>query len=208
MNVSRLPSQVSVRNSELILALEAYTQVMAALLPRLNDLSPSTALSVEAFNPDADLKALIEGNRTGLFRPHAHVYQSVGSDIPEVNFGIDLRRWSGEFGWKGMLHAPKRPRVPDVLQGLLSALASLYTPLDEEERRRSWIYEVPLHEVHALRNSINTSRASSEEVADVARRFNAPIVAGTVKLYLLELDPPVVGWEGWEDAKGVYPAGK
>lgn len=181
---------------------------MSALPSRLADLIPSTALSVEAFNPDADLKALIEGNRTGPFRPRAHVYTANESDVPDVNFGIDLRRWSGEFGWKGMLHAPKRPRVPDVLQGLLSALTQMYSTLDEEERRRSWIYEVPLHEVHALRSSVNSARASAEEVASVAKRFNVPTIASTVKLYLLELDPPVTGWEGWEDAKAVYPSGK
>jgi hypothetical protein len=42
----------------------------------------------------------------------------------------------------------------------------------------------------------------------VIKQFNVPIVAGTVKLFLLELNPPVLGWEGWEDAKAVYPAGK
>ena len=75
------------------------------------------------------------------------------------------------------------------------------------ECRKSWLYEVPLGELHALRNSINASRASLEEVTSTMRHFNAPVLAGNVKLYLLELNPPVLGWEGWEDAKAVYPTG-
>jgi hypothetical protein len=75
------------------------------------------------------------------------------------------------------------------------------------ERRKSWIYEVPLHETHALRNAINDPSTSVEEMIGVIKQFNVPIVAGTVKLFLLELNPPVLGWEGWEDAKAVYPAG-
>lgn len=57
-----------------------------------------------------------------------------------------------------------------------------------------------------LRNSINDIRLTSEQVSEIAKRFNAPVIAGAIKLWLLELNPPVMGWEGWEDAKGVYPA--
>jgi hypothetical protein len=184
--------------------LQHYDQSISQLPKRLADLSSSTSLAIEAFNPDADLKALIEGNRTGPFRPQPHVYET--AEIPDVNFGIDLRRWSGELGWKGMMNAPKRPRVPDVLTALLAALVTAYEQLPPDEQRRSWIYEVPLHETHALRNSINASRASLEEMGDIVDKFNVPVIAGVVKLYLLELNPPVLGWEGWEDARGVYPS--
>ena len=46
------------------------------------------------------------------------------------------------------------------------------------------------------------------EMIDTIKKFNVPIAAGTVKLYLLELSPPVMTWEGWEDAKAVYPSGR
>lgn len=59
-----------------------------------------------------------------------------------------------------------------------------------------------------LRNAINNPALSSDDVATIIKKFNVPIVAGTVKLYLLELNPPVLGWEGWEDAKAVYPNGE
>lgn len=59
-----------------------------------------------------------------------------------------------------------------------------------------------------MRNSINDVRLSSEQIIEIVKRFNVPVAAGAVKLWLLELNPPVMGWEGWEDAKGIYPASK
>ena len=67
---------------------------------------------------------------------------------------------------------------------------------------------MPLHETHMLRNAINNPKVSLDDMVNVVKKFNVPVVAATVKLYLLELNPPVLGWEGWEDAKGVYPAGE
>jgi hypothetical protein len=78
----------------------------------------------------------------------------------------------------------------------------------KSDRRKAWLYEVPLNEVHVLRNSINDVRLTSEQITEIVKRFNVPVAAGAVKLWLLELNPPVMGWEGWEDAKGIYPASK
>ncbi|ODN78380.1 hypothetical protein L202_04020 [Cryptococcus amylolentus CBS 6039] len=189
--------------------LKEYEHTLAKLPSRLANIQQSTALSVEAFNPDTDLKALIEGNRTGPFRPQAYVYESLESDLPDVNFGIDLRRWSGERGWKSLVGAStKRSKgaIPEVLEAMLRALNEMYEDLSEEERRRGWIYEVPLTETHMLRNAINNPQIAIDDIVSIVKKFNVPVAAGTVKLFLLELNPPVMGWEGWEDAKAVYPA--
>ncbi|RXK38051.1 hypothetical protein M231_04721 [Tremella mesenterica] len=188
--------------------LRQYQAALAKLPPRLEQMTKPTSLSVEAFNPDADLKALIEGNRTGSFRPRPHIYESIESDIPEVNFGIDLRRWAGELGWKSMLNAPVRPKgsIPEVLTALLTALEMMYADLPDEERRRAWIYEVPLNETHMLRNVLNTPSMSLEAMVEMIKKYNVPVAAGVIKLYMLELNPPVMTWEGWEDARAVYPA--
>ncbi|WRT69442.1 uncharacterized protein IL334_006428 [Kwoniella shivajii] len=188
--------------------LKNYDEALAKLPERLNALQKGTSLGVEAFNPEADIKALIEGNRTGPFRPHPQVYESLETDLPDVNFGIDLRRWSGEHGWKSLVSAPPRPKgaIPVVLKALLKAMSEMYQGIPDDERRRSWIYEVPLNETHLLRATINDPHLSVEDLVTMIKKFNLPIAAGTVKLYLLELNPPVLGWEGWEDAKAVYPA--
>jgi hypothetical protein len=188
--------------------LKHYETAIGKLPKRLETLQESTQLSVEAFNPEADLKALIEGSRTGPFRPRPHVYEPVESSIPEVNYGIDLRRWSGEGAWKQMVNAPKRPKdaVPDVLTAFLQAATEMSADLEPAERRKSWIYEVPLQEVHMLRNSLNSAQLTLDDMTTIAKKFNVPIVAAATKLWLLELNPPVLGWEGWEDAKAVYPS--
>lgn len=64
---------------------------------------------------------------------------------------------------------------------------------------------MPLYELHSLRNSVNDPNMMAEDVKAATLKYNLPTVAGAVKLYLLELNPPVVGWEGWEDVKAIYP---
>lgn len=44
------------------------------------------------------------------------------------------------------------------------------------------------------------------DLVEIVKKFNLPVAAGTVKLWLLELNPPLLGWEGWEDAKAIYPS--
>lgn len=108
--------------------LKQYEAALSRLPTRLAALQESTTLSVEAYNPDADLKALIEGNRTGPFRPQPHLYESLEVDQPEVSFGIDLRKWSGDVGgWKSAAQAPKREKgaIPDVLSALLRGIEEL-----------------------------------------------------------------------------------
>lgn len=49
-------------------------------------------------------------------------------DQPEVNFGIDLRKWAGDSGgWRSAAQAPKREKgaVPEVLQGMLRAMTEM-----------------------------------------------------------------------------------
>lgn len=60
-----------------------------------------------------------------------------------------------------------------------------YPDLEGDEARRSiWLVDVPLAAAHHLRNSINTGKAIAHEVLE---RYEIPIVASALKLYLLEL---------------------
>lgn len=36
-------------------------------------------------------------------------------------------------------------------------------------------------------------------------KYDAPVLAGCVKLWALELDPPLALWEGWDDIRKLYP---
>jgi hypothetical protein len=91
-----------------------------------------SASHIAAYLPDSDLSALIERYRTGPFRPHPQVYESVAHDESDVLFGIDLRRWS-EGGWSS-LHdeAQNKLLVPPVLTTLLDGLTQAYLKLPND----------------------------------------------------------------------------
>lgn len=42
----------------------------------------------------------------------------------------------------------------------------------------------------------------------ILEKYDTPILAGTLKLWLLELDPPLALWEGWDEIRKLYPSGK
>ena len=51
-------------------------------------------------------------------------------------------------------------------------------------RRGIWLVDVPLASVHQLREQVNNGKPVSPEVLD---KFDIPVVASLLKLYLLEL---------------------
>lgn len=68
-----------------------------------------------------------------------------------------------------------------------------YPDLEGDEARRGiWLVDVPLAATHHLRQAINTGKAIPR---DTLERYEIPIVASALKLYLLELPgtsrPPV-----------------
>ncbi len=73
------------------------------------------------------------------------------------------------------------------------------------EKRRSWIYEVPLPPVHQLREVLNAVQPGQPFSTDLFKGFDAPVIASTLKLWLLELDPPLVVYESWDDFRKIYP---
>jgi len=187
-----------------------------------------SASHIAAYLPDSDLSALIERYRTGPFHPQPQVYESLAHDESDVLFGIDLRRWS-EGGWS-TLHgeAQDKPPIPPVLTALLDGLQQAYPKLPNDggesylpyfqqdgakrhsidsERRKAWIYEVPLTAVHHLRESLNAVDPEQPIPADIMTNYDPPVLASAVKLWLLELDPPIALWEGWEDLRRLYPNG-
>lgn len=75
------------------------------------------------------------------------------------------------------------------------------------EKRKSWIYEVPLPAVHHLRENLNAVDPEKPIPVDLLDKYDAPVIAGAIKLWILELDPPIALWEGWEDIRKLYPTG-
>ena len=172
----------------------------------------STTL-LSAFQPEQDLVALIERYRTGPFRPNPQVYESVSHEELDVVFGIDLRKWS-EAGWHATFVAQneeenkqvgKKELVPQLLTAMLAGLETAYKrSTNDAEKRKAWIYEVPLGAIHQLRETLNTIPIGQPYPPDLFAKFDAPVIAGCIKLWALELNPPLAMYEGWEEFRTLY----
>lgn len=68
---------------------------------------------------------------------------------------------------------------------ILTFLDNHYPDLEGDDARRGiWLVDVPLAQTHNLRASINTGKNFPQEVLE---KYDIPIVANVLKLYLLEL---------------------
>lgn len=180
-----------------------YQGTLANLPKSLEQSLERSGTLVASYNPESDLNALIERYRTGPFRPDAQVYESVVHDEPDVLFGLDLRKWA-EGGWFSP-EEDKKDALPPVLEHFLGALDAFYARLpNDDEKRKTWIYEVPLPAVHHLREALN-STVPEPIPTDLWTKYDAPTVASCLKLWLLELDPPLSLYEGWDEIRKLYP---
>lgn len=89
---------------------------------------------ISAYNPDSDLKALIERYRTGPFRPRAHVFESIAHEECDNVFGIDLRKWA-EGGWGS--DEVRRDSLPPVFTTLMNGLNTKYGGIPDDSGRWS-----------------------------------------------------------------------
>lgn len=79
--------------------------------------------------------------------------------------------------------------------------------LARAEKRKAWIYDIPLPAVHHLRESLNAIPPGQPFSQEMLAKYDVPVLAGCVKLWALELDPPLALWEGWDDIRKLYPTG-
>ncbi|THH01772.1 hypothetical protein EW145_g6857, partial [Phellinidium pouzarii] len=184
-----------------------YQGTLANLPAGLQSSLDRSATLITSYQPEADLRVLIERYRTGPFKPVAHVYESLVHGEADVYFGIDLRKWA-EGGWSSLRSdAPPKDHIPEVLTAMLNALNATYPKLPtDSEKRKTWIYEVPMSAVHHLREGLNTVAPGHTFPDEVFANYDAPVIASTVKLWALELDPPLATWEGWDDIRRIYPS--
>lgn len=186
-----------------------YHATVSSLPSKVQPSIDRVSTLIASYQPDTDLTALIERYRTGPFRPAPHVYESVSHDGTDVVFGIDLVKWAGEMGWAAVRvpeDEKKKDAIPAILASLLQALEVAYGKLSsDDERRRAWIYEIPLPILHHLREALNAQPLDQPIPVSFFEKVDTPVLAGVLKLWLLELNPPVLTWEGWEDVRKVYP---
>lgn len=64
---------------------------------------------------------------------------------------------------------------------------------------------MPLPALHHLREALNAVPPGQPFSSEMLAKYDAPVLAGCVKLWTLELDPPLALWEGWDDIRKLYP---
>lgn len=187
-----------------------FSPVLLQYQGTLNNLPKSLEATLErsatliaAYQPDADLKALIERYRTGPFKPRPQVYESMFHEEPDVVFGIDLRKWYEVWNTGD----DKRSPIPPVFTAMLSAMDQFYVRTsDDSDKRKAWIYEVPLSAVHHLRETLNAVEAGTGFSNELFANFDGPVITNALKLWFLELNPPIALYEGWDDFRKLYPS--
>ena len=65
---------------------------------------------------------------------------------------------------------------------------------------------MPLNAVHHLRETLNSVQEGQEISEDVLGEYDAPVLAAGIKLWLLELEPPLGLYEGWDEFRKIYPS--
>lgn len=110
--------------------LKQYESFVANLPSVLQKGSTSISVAVDAFKPDADILAMMEGSRTGDFRPTPHIYENIESEEASAAFGIDLRK---QQGWMSSIGAPGlKAEVPGALDAMLKGLLESYDKLADD----------------------------------------------------------------------------
>jgi hypothetical protein len=112
--------------------------------------------------------------------------------MAEQTFGVDLEARARS----------DRKRVPIIVTTILTFLDNHYPDLEGDEARRGiWLVDVPLAQAHSLRAAINTGKSFNHEILE---KYDVPIVASVLKLYLLELPDSLVSSHVYEIVKTIY----
>jgi hypothetical protein len=169
-----------------------FSGAISNVIPSLQSTVDNMMLFQETVQPLSDLRYLLENYRTGNFFPKVTTYENYYNNVDEQAFGVDIEARARS----------DRKRVPLIITTILTFLDSHYPDLEGDEARRSiWTVDVPLGATHHLRKELNTGKPIS---ADLLEKYEVPIVASVLKLYLLELPDSLVSSHVYEIIKTIY----
>ncbi|KAF2015981.1 Rho-GTPase-activating protein 8 [Aaosphaeria arxii CBS 175.79] len=169
-----------------------FSGAISNVIPSLQSTVDNMMLFQETVQPLGDLRYLLENYRTGPFVPKVTTYENYYNSVDEQTFGVDLEARARS----------DRKRVPVIITTILTFLDNHYPDLEGDEARRGiWLVDVPLAQTHSLRAAINTGKTFNHEILD---KYDVPIVAAVLKLYLLELPDSLVSSHVYEIVKTIY----
>ncbi|KAG8624026.1 hypothetical protein KVT40_009002 [Elsinoe batatas] len=169
-----------------------FSGAISNVIPSLQSTVDNMMLFQETIQPQADLRYLLENYRTGSFVPRVQIYENYYNQVGDQIFGVDIEARA----------RADRKRVPIIVTTILTFLDNKYPELEGDEARRGiWLVDVPLGASHHLRNAILTAKGAPFEMLE---RYDVPIVASLLKLYLLELPDSIVSSQVYEIVKTIY----
>ena len=169
-----------------------FSGAVSNVIPSLQSSVDNMMLFQETVQPLGDLRYMLENYRTGNYVPKVTVYENYYNKVEEQTFGVDIEARA----------RADRKRVPLLITSILTFLDSHYPDLEGDEARRSiWLVDVPLAATHHLREQVNTGGPVSQATLE---KYEVPIVAAVLKLYLLELPDSLVSSHVYEIIKTIY----
>lgn len=169
-----------------------FSGSISNVIPSLQSTVDNMMLFQETVQPTNDVRYLLENYRTGNYCPRVTVYENYYNLVDEQTFGVDIEARARS----------DRKRVPLIVTTILTFLDQHYPDLEGDEARRSiWTIDVPLAATHHLRNQINTGKPVQPQLLE---KYEVPIVAAVLKLYLLELPDSLVSSHVYEIVKTIY----
>ncbi|KAI9819037.1 MAG: hypothetical protein M1832_004079 [Thelocarpon impressellum] len=169
-----------------------FSGAIGNVIPSLQSTVDNMMLYQETVQPAGDLRYLLENYRTGGFVPRVQVYENYYNSADEQTFGVDLEARA----------RADRKRVPVAVTTILTFLDNHYPDMEGDDARRIiWLVDVPLAATHHLRSAINNGGPVPTELLE---RYEIPIVASVLKLYLLELPDSLVSSHVYEIIKTIY----
>ncbi|KAK4950041.1 Rho-GTPase-activating protein 8, partial [Elasticomyces elasticus] len=169
-----------------------FSGAISNVIPSLQSTVDNMMLFQETVQPLGDLRYLLENYRTGAFVPKVQIYENYYNSVDEQTFGVDI---------EARARSDKK-RVPTIVTTILTFLDNHYPDLEGDSARRGiWLVDVPLPATHHLRSLLNTGQTVPHDVLD---KYELPIVASVLKLYLLELPDSLVSSTVYEVVKTIY----
>jgi hypothetical protein len=164
------------------------------VIPAMKSSMDNMVLFQESISPANDLNFLIESYKTGQFVPKTVVYENYYNAVDDQTFGVDIELRARQ----------DKKRVPNIVATLLSYMDEAYPVLENDEKRQKlWIRNVPLRLTHALREELNTGKAVDKQIL---AKYDHPIVASCLRLYLLELPDSLISCTLYDTLKAIYAA--
>ncbi|KAL4788226.1 hypothetical protein BJX76DRAFT_201077 [Aspergillus varians] len=169
-----------------------FSGAVSNVIPNLQSTVDHMMLYQETIQPLGDLRYLLENYRTGGFVPKVQSYENYYGSVEDQIFGVDLEARA----------RADRKRVPIIATTLLTYLDNCYPELEGDDSRRAiWLFDVPLGATHHLRNALNNRKG---DYFEVLQKYEIPVVASVLKLYLLELPDSLVSSQVYDIIKTIY----